>query len=57
MGGEKEATCWRDLVAAFAYCDGVEACCRSEGLHSARPRVIRRKAVAINWQGSDTDYG
>ena len=39
------------------YCDGVEAWCMSEGLHSARPRVMRREAVAIDWLGSDTDYG
>ena len=27
------------------------------GLHSARPRVLSRKAVAISWLGFDTDYG
>ena len=26
------------------------------GLHSARPRVVSRKAVAIGWLGFDTDY-
>ena len=27
------------------------------GLHSARPRVVSRKAVATGWLGFDTDYG
>ena len=46
-----------DTSVGGDVCDGVEVWCRSEGLHSARPRVMRRKAVAIVWLGPDTDYG